>query len=52
MDMFAGHYDLITNVILEFNSIQQLPDDMFMVLKNLKNLNLKGNQITELPSGE
>ena len=52
MDMFAGHYNLITNVILEYNSIQKLPDDLFTVLKNLMNLNLKGNQITELPIGE
>ena len=52
MDMFAGHYNLITNVILEYNSIQKLPDDLFTVLKNLMNLNLKGNQITELPTGK
>ena len=52
MDMFAGHFDLITNLVLERNALQQLPDDLFTTLENLRVLNLKANEITRLPNGK
>ena len=35
---------------LEGNQISQLPDDLFLRLPNLKWIDLRNNQITEIPS--